>query len=425
MEMEDEFYDTKGKSITLGEDKEYINLTPKHKSQKLLIERKATGTHLAIIGTTGSGKTETAKHFLLDQAKQDQPTIYVDGKGDDGLKKDLRAFCKATGQKFYVFTIDKEEGSSIYNGLDGTPSQIKDKLITLFNLGDSKGASDYFNTKAKNHLTWLIKSLYERDNQITLIELLNLFDPTDLFELAKSQKDLFLKTELKKMRATEEKDLEGLYGKLLELYNDTKDTMNGDGFTIEQALKENAFVLFSLNSLQYQSLAGGLGKFIVQDIKQSSKVNGKLNKKTLLVLDEFNVFADDNVIDVLNKTRSFGYRVMLLFQSLADLSKVSIDFQEQVLGNTNTKILMKVIDNKTKEYFIKAFGEGLHYKESFDAEGGGVKYTEAKEEIITMEQLNSFAIGECVVSTIIKNKPVYYNKTTQVGLVDLKGLQND
>ena len=252
------------------------------------------------------------------------------------------------------------------------------------------------------------------------MDLLNYFDPSDLFELAKSQKDLFLKTELKKMRATEEKDLEGLYGKLLELHNDTNQTMNSDGFTIEQALKENAFVLFSLNSLQYQTLSGGLGKFIVQDIKQSSAINKKLDKQTLLVLDEFNVFADDNVIDVLNKTRSFGYRVMLLFQSLADLSKISEDFQEQVLGNTNTKILMKVIDNKTKDYFIKAFGEDISYKQSFSDGETGTKYSEQKESIITMEQLNSFAIGECVISTHINNKPLYYNKTSQLGLIDLK-----
>ena len=136
----------------MKDDSEYINLTPKRKTKRVLIERKATKTHMAIIGTTGSGKTETAKHFLLDQAEQEQPTIYVDGKGDQGLKKDLKAFCKATGQKFYVFTIEKEKGSTPYNGLDGTPKQIKDKLITLFNLGDSTGAADYFNTKAKNHL---------------------------------------------------------------------------------------------------------------------------------------------------------------------------------------------------------------------------------------------------------------------------------
>ena len=271
----------------------------------------------------------------------------------------------------------------------------------------------------------MVRALFKKNGKITLIDLLNSFDPNDLFELAKSQEGHFLTTELKKMRGTDEKDLEGLYGKLLELYNDTKETMNGDGFTIEQALKENAFVLFSLNSLQFQSLAGALGKFIIQDIKQSATTNGELGKETLLVLDEFNVFADDNVIDVLNKTRSFGYRVMLLFQSLADLSKISIDFQEQILGNTNTKIIMKISDNKTKEYFVKAFGENIHYSQSFDGEGLGMKYTEKQESTISMEQLNGFAIGECIISTIINNSPIYYNKTTQLGLIKLPSVSND
>lgn len=133
-------------------DTEYINLTPNRKKKRVLIERKALKQHMAIIGTTGSGKTETAKHFLLDQFEQNQPTIYIDGKGDQGLKKDLKKFCETTGQKFYVFTIDKLLGSNIYNGLNGTPKAITQKLISFFGLGDSTGAADYFNTKAKNHL---------------------------------------------------------------------------------------------------------------------------------------------------------------------------------------------------------------------------------------------------------------------------------
>ena len=271
----------------------------------------------------------------------------------------------------------------------------------------------------------MVRALFNKNKKITLIDLLNSFDPSDLFELAKTQEGQFLTTELKKMRGTDDKDLEGLYGKLLELYNNTKETMTGDGFTVEQALKENAFVLFSLNSLDYETLAGSLGKFIVSDLKQSATINGELGKETLLVLDEFNVFANDNVIDLLNKTRSFGYRVMLLFQSLADLSKVSEHFQEQVLGNTNTKIVMKITDNKTKKYFVDGSGASIEISKSYDGAGEHTKYMEQQKNTISMEQLNSFAIGDCIISTIVSNSPLYYNKTTKLGLVKLPSVNND
>ena len=416
-------FDSKGHKLNEIKETDFIDLTPTKRIAKMRIERKVLSTHMAIIGATGSGKTETSKHFLLDQARQKQPTIFIDGKGATELVDEFRDFCKKANQKFYVFRIDKEKGTQIYNGLSGTPNQIKDKLITLFDLGGSQGASDYFNTKAKNHLSWLIKALYERDKEITLFSLINNFDPSELFELAKSQKGLFLDTELKKMRAMEEKDLEGLYGKILELYNNTKDTMNSDGITIEQAISENAFLLFSLDSLTYQTLSKSIGRFIIQDIRQNAKTNKDLNKKTLIVMDEFNVFADNNVVDILNKGRSYQYMVILLFQSLADLSKVSMDFQEQVLANTITKIVMKIEDNKTKDYIIKMFGRQLVFKESFNDIGTELKYNEAQEEIISMETLNSFSLGQAICKTSIQNKPIWYTKKTQLGLINLKGIK--
>ncbi|WP_400254439.1 hypothetical protein [Spiroplasma endosymbiont of Cleonymus obscurus] len=58
---------------------------------------------------------------------------------------------------------------------------------------------------------------------------------------------------------------------------------------------------------------------LIQDLKEFASIKPK-NQQINIILDEFNVFASNNIINLINKTRSFNYQCFLCFQVTDDLS---------------------------------------------------------------------------------------------------------
>lgn len=174
--------------------------------------------------------------------------------------------------------------------------------------------------------------------------------------------------DLQQIENIDHKSIAGFISRIGMFYNTTRETITEDGFTLEDVFKENGVVIFSLNSLDYQEQASAIGRLIVNNIKASAEINASLGKKTTIALDEFNVFADNNVIDILNKTRSKGYELILAFQSIADLKKVSDDFMLQVIENTNSKIIHRTNDPEGAEYLASVLGTSKTHKKTYVAE---------------------------------------------------------
>lgn len=67
------------------------------------IPRRA-GRHLLIVGSTGSGKTVSARRWLLGRILADGVAVLAtDPKGDAGLEQDLRAAAQVVGRPFVLF----------------------------------------------------------------------------------------------------------------------------------------------------------------------------------------------------------------------------------------------------------------------------------------------------------------------------------
>jgi DNA helicase HerA-like ATPase len=62
------------------------------------------GRHLLIVGATGSGKTVSARRWLLARILADGVAVLAtDPKGDRGLERDLCAPARLVGRPFVVF----------------------------------------------------------------------------------------------------------------------------------------------------------------------------------------------------------------------------------------------------------------------------------------------------------------------------------
>jgi len=73
-----------------------------------------------------------------------------------------------------------------------------------------------------------------------------------------------------------------------------------------QLTAKHKIILFSLNSSTYPQLAINMRKLLIQDLKEFASIKPK-KQAINLVLDEFNVFADENIINPISKTRSFNF----------------------------------------------------------------------------------------------------------------------
>lgn len=83
-----------------------------------------------------------------------------------------------------------------------------------------------------------------------------------------------------------------------------------------------------------------------------------MNKRKFFscILDDFQDYIYEGFASLLNKSRSANVAVVFSHQALGDLDKVSESFRNQVLTNTNVKIVMRMNDPDTCEHFAKTFG---------------------------------------------------------------------
>ncbi len=101
--------------------------------------------------------------------------------------------------------------------------------------------------------------------------------------------------------------------------------------------KKALFVSF--DGLVYDKFIKVIARFLILDINYlvSYRNRRKMQDEPFLAIyDEFSVYANDKIVDTINKSRSGGFHCIIATQTLADLEKVDPVLAKQVVGNTNT-----------------------------------------------------------------------------------------
>lgn len=386
--------------------------------------------HVSILGTTGSGKTETTFKFLKHLSCKTKPIIYVDGKGDVENILKLQEIANKQNKVFKLFTLSGEKiiwKNKEIQPLSFNPFSIRkkgiivDSLLSLFDYSE-----EHYKAGAKVFIDILVETLLILKKDISWENIIFFLDKQKLIDLLKtrygniqnqnhhqnkdtisiSQNVVFDKNNEKEwlidknqIESIDHNAIKGFRGRVGMFYNSTKKTLTPDGFSMQDVLKSNSIVIFSLNSLEFPEQASSIGKLIVTNIKSHAEINNQLDKKTIIALDEFNVFASENIVDILNKSRSKGYEVILSFQSISDLSKVSRDFRNQVMENTNAKIVHKTNETEGAEYLSRMLGTRKKAKKTSVAEKGELQ---GRESLRVVDEFNahpndlkSLRTGEC------------------------------
>ncbi|MEW6772036.1 MAG: TraM recognition domain-containing protein [Bacillota bacterium] len=306
----------------------------------VIVNDKKMNMHMLILGGPGSGKTTTLKNPLEFGIERGFATIFLDGKGDFEFAQWVRKKAEAAGRTCWVFSFTKD--SCHYDPLaSGGATELKDKLLHLEDWGtDAK----YWETTGGRYLQLMLQILQKLNAQHDLPAVFRHFHPDRLKMLVrKMDADSETKDEYFDVLSKYEKDekIEGLAARLATLAESEIAHLfrrEGDVIDLTQAILNREVVVFSLDSLRFPDFARLLGKLVVVDLKGALARAWRIRQQPVYaVLDEFNVFASDKIVDAVGKGRGFGLRAIIATQSLSDI--------EAALGEAGKAVVNQILDN--------------------------------------------------------------------------------
>jgi type IV secretory pathway TraG/TraD family ATPase VirD4 len=300
-------------------------------------DRELNG-HCLVLGATGAGKTTTLMNFIESAAERGIPLIIVDGKGELEFAERVRKIAEGFGRNFKLFSM--KEDSFHYNPLrHGNFTEIKDKLISI-----TEWTEPHYKLMSERYLQSAARVLMEAGERIDLVNVSEKVQPVNLEMVARELPEN-VSSRIFSIIDEVNEDIGGLLNRLAvfsesEIGELLSDTGDNDTIDLIESVEQNEVVFFSLDSLRFPEYSKLLGRLIVIDLKTTAaRMFGK-NKKVNTVFDEFGVFAGIQITDFINKSRGAGFHVILATQELADLRVEGRDeLMEQILGNTNVKII--------------------------------------------------------------------------------------
>ncbi|MEW6727711.1 MAG: type IV secretion system DNA-binding domain-containing protein, partial [Bacillota bacterium] len=297
--------------------------------------------HCFLVGTTGAGKTTTILNFIQSAVQRCLPLVLVDGKGDPGLAERVRALAEAAGRPFKLFSMSGP--SAHYNPLaHGGITELKDKLLYL-----SQWSEPHYEALAGRYLQLVFRVFSLTDTRPDLLTVGRHLDPDALASLVRqipeaNERETVFDT-LDGFKTGEIRGLAARVAAMTESEIGHLFRATGDVIDLEEMIRRNGVVVFSLDSLSFPEYSRLLGRLIVTDLKSVAARAYRRERKTIYtVFDEFNVFASPAVVDLIGKARGAGFHTLIATQSPSDIeSAAGAAVVDQIVGNCNTYIIQR------------------------------------------------------------------------------------
>jgi len=330
--------------------------------------------HTEVVGSTGTGKTDSVLLSLLaHDIANGKGAVVIDGKGDRELYERIRYIVNKKGRAadFFNFSLAHTGKSNTYNPLlHGNATELKDKIV-----GSMTWTEDFYRRMAEEASLALLNVLKApkdraRENKPILFSDLHsyLTNYDALSHLANQTENPVWKEDLGKMVKRFKDNPKFLSGLMADLYLTARSEFSKlvdverPDIDLLRVYEKNQIVYFQLNLQGYGDTAKRMGRIILQDIRavsshiQANIADGKRHFFPVFV-DDASSFLDLNFIDFLNKARAAGFAITLLHQSLGDLViRRDFSFQQQVIENTNIKIILRQDDPQSVEKLSKIGG---------------------------------------------------------------------
>ena len=373
----------------------------------VLLNVKSRSQHTIISGATGQGKTTLLKTLLSHSLKHHHPVIIIDPKGEREDIQEMKRKARFYGRlkDFCLFSLSFPKESFAYNPLlNGTGEQIKTRLMDGL-----KFEEEYYKAQASLFLGGLL-SAFKFLNFPVSFALLDeyLRDRSQIKDLSdeileqrkaensKEKKEMIdeLNTLLTQIQAIPKQDLAGLQAQVSSIncleFRKILSPANfhhNHFFSIEDILRHKKVAYFQMNVNGYGEISRQIGRMILQDLKVLSNQIQAGQKHfsydfCACFIDEFGSFATKDFADFLKMARSSRIGIHLFCQGLSDLSRLTSDFKNQIIGNTINKILFRQDVGSDAEEWAKVAGTFPSRKKTYQITG-----SESDEEMTGLGSL--------------------------------------
>ena len=297
--------------------------------------------HSLVIGTTGSGKTQST---LLPQARLSiragETIIVNDVKGEikESLSEDLNKY----GYDTIVINLADPTNSNFYNPLkmpydlykNGNKDQAMELLenIAYYLLSEKKSPNSdpFWENSAINYFTGLALYLFDKSNEeVTINSILNLST-----EISSSKERLeMIKADIEKnpsvnmnltgiLQAPVETrgSIISVFSQKIKLYvsrENLSNMMSKTDFDMIKAINGKTAIFIISGTAQY---ASSLIPLIINELYYCVDMFGNKEKRVNILLDEFGrLKAMKDIITIINNSRSINVKLTLFIMSFLEL----------------------------------------------------------------------------------------------------------
>lgn len=314
----------------------------------LMLHEKILAEHCYIVGPSGSGKSSLGIMPLLIQLMQGAktendertppyPVVILDLKGDSALFHTVKTEAKRRGQVFQFFRTEKHEPTFRFNPFRGfdrgsrSVAQLCQLILDALNLNHGKGyGRSYYTERSRNVLSRTLK----RNRNIQSFDELH----AELRETV-NRADVRTKGDAFELISVIE-----MLTEYRQLITDPDETIsNTDGIIfMPTVLADRQVAYFWLPAALESISVGEIAKLVLFNLRVAAqdwkRSNPDKPRSVILVIDELQRVAGENLQGILQDARSFGIHAILANQSLSDLkSQTGFDLAPTIMTNTRVK----------------------------------------------------------------------------------------
>lgn len=425
-----------------------------------LMDFKEINQHAFVVATTGGGKTILLLNMVEYALIKDYPFVFIDGKGSHESIAEVDQLCRYYGRDLQIFSDTRD---LTYNPIKhGNSTVITDKLQhlvdtesqyyvkvnetivqTLIQFLDAYGIkrdlwnfADYLDPsrikKVLNSDVVEVEETSSKDNA-TYSSFLdegteneNVSKETTVKRERSERAQMFYERFFSRWEASEEGELylfENASTVRMAIYSMIDSELgklfvdNDDGLDLLEVSSQRKGLFISLDGSIYDKYIKQIARFIISDINflVSYRNNHQMkNDPFLAIYDEFSVYANDKIVDTVNKSRSAGFHCVISTQTLADLDKVDPNLKGQIVGNTNTYMVGQTNNQNEIDEWSGGFGtnKDIDVTTVTERRKGNLKRIDLTGDKGTVRGVDKFKIHPNEIRDIRQGEFVFYRKAT-------------